>query len=298
MSTAFEVYTIFSWIFVGLSLFSNLLSLQTFLFTRKIRETNCGIYLILFSIICIIVNLVLPLKDFSISIKSFQISVCAILDLVIIPSISCLQWLNGFIACERVLIEWCEDIALYDSRKRSILASLLLILIQTIWNSFPNIFCRQNGITINTCDGYLNRTGKILLSIFFYKEILPFLLFILSTILFIYHLGRHHTIINSTKLTFVDLIHLCSNHLDFFTPLIIYTVSVLPTFIYYAIYPYYDPIVSREKDILGLVFELIYHFSTTLTFFSYVYANKVYRNSFWMYSPIGCCLRRLKSFLF
>lgn len=51
-------------------------------------------------------------------------------------------------------------------------------------------------------------------------------------------------------------------------------------FVYYIIYPYYDPYVSRDTDILGLVFELIYHFSTTLTFLAYVYANKVYREAF------------------
>jgi hypothetical protein len=297
MSTVFQIYIVFTWIFVGLSLFSNLLSLQTFLSTKKIRETNCGIYLILLSIICIEINLVLPLRNLPISSESFQAVICITWDLVLIPSVSCLQWLNGLIASERALIECRANFSLYDPRRRSLVSSVLLIIIQVIWNSFPNIFCRQKGITINTCDGDLNRTGVILLSIFFYTNTIPFLLFILATIFILYHLAQHRASITDRKLTFIDFVHLCINHRDFFTPLVLYTISVIPVFIYYILHPYYTPVATRKTDVLGLIFELIYHFSTTLTFLAYVYANKVYREEFWVSSPVGCCLKKLNSYV-
>jgi hypothetical protein len=294
MSKAFQVYIIFTWIFVGVSLFSNLLSLQTFLFSKRIRETNCGVYLILFSIVCIVINLVLPIRNLPVSTEPFDIAICFTWDLVIIPSISCLQWLNGMIASERALIECHENFNMFDSRRRSFILSMLLILISIIWNTLPNVFCRESGITINTCDGNLNRTGNILLSMFFYHEIIPFLLFVLATIFYMRHLVQHRASITDRKQTFMDIVHSCLNHLDFFMPLVVYTVSVLPTFIYYIIHPYYSPINSREKYVLGLVFELIYHFSTTLTFLTYVYTNKVYREHFWIFSPVGHGLLKLK----
>ena len=92
----------------------------------------------------------------------------------------------------------------------------------------------------------------------------------------------------------MDIVHLCINHLDFFTPLVIYTVSVLPAFIYYIIRLYNSSINSGEKDELGLVFELILHFSTILTFLTDVYTSKVYKEYFWIFSPVGHGLRKLK----
>jgi hypothetical protein len=47
-------------------------------------------------------------------------------------------------------------------------------------------------------------------------------------------------------------------------------------FIHYIFHLYYTSTVTRQTDVLGVVFELIYHFSTTLIFLTYLYANKVY----------------------
>ena len=293
MATVYQVYTVIMWIFVVLSLISNLLSLQTFLCTKKIRVTNCGIYLISFSIICIVINLVLPLQALPISEPSFQIAVCVLWNFIMIPSISVLQWLNGFVAIERVLIE-CYDFSLYDPRRRSIISTGLLLLIQIIWNSFPNIFCRQVGITINSCDGQLTHLGNILLAFFFYKELIPFVLFIVAIVLVLRQLARHRSTIIGRKLTFIDYFRICSNHRDFFTPLVLYSISVIPTFIYYAIHPYYVLLTSKEDYIKLLIFESIYHFSTTLTFVTYVYANRVYKEAFWNSSLVGRGLINLR----
>jgi len=141
---------------------------------------------------------------------------------------------------------------------------------------------------MGTCDGYLNRTGEILLSIFFYTDTIPFLLFVLATIFVLRHLAQYRASITCRKLNFVD----------FFTPFVLYTINVIPVFVYYILHPYYTPVTRRKTDVLGLIFELIYYFSTTLTFLACVYANKVYREELRVSSPVGCCLQKLNSFMY
>jgi hypothetical protein len=293
MASIYQAYNVTLWIFVVLSLISNTLSLQTFLCTKNIRVTNCGVYLISFSIICIVINIVLPLASLPISNRSYQISVCVLWDFILIPLISVLQWLNGFIAIERALIE-CYDFNLYDRRRRSIIATGLLLLIQIIWNSFPNIFCRQVGITINTCYSQLTHLGDILMAIFFYTEIIPFVLFLVATVLVLRQLAQHRSIIIGRKLTFTDYLRICVNHRDFFTPLVLYSISVIPTFVYYAMNPYYVLLTPNDDIVKLLIFQSIYHFSTTLTFLAYVYANRVYKEAFWNSSLVGRGLTNLR----
>lgn len=198
---------------------------------------------------------------------------------------------------ERALIE-CYNFSLYDSRRRSVISTGLLLLIQIVWNLLPNVFFRQTGTTINTCNGPLTRQGKILLTLFFYKEVIPLVLCLVATVLVLRQLARHRHILIDRKLNFTDYFRICLNHKDFFAPLILYCFTVPPTFIYFTIDPYYELLPSRQTNYPSLIIESIYHFYTTSTFVIYVYANRVYREAFWGSSFIGRGLIHLWSLVY
>ncbi len=90
------------------------------------------------------------------------------------------------------------------------------------------------------------------------------------TVFFLHHFAQHRAFITCRKLTFMDFVHFCLNHLDFFTPLVPYTISVLPIFVYYILHPYHMPIATRKTGVLGLVLELVWHFSHTSTLTKFI----------------------------
>ena len=294
---------------LSLCMVSNLLSLQTFLFTRKIIITNLGIYLSFFAVLCILSELVYHLDLLLVNVKLSSYDVRCWLGKAVDPSItSCLHWLNGFIATERALIECLpHDYSLYDSRRRSFVVSILLALTQTAWTGLPNIFYRIDafGKIIDeqffwSCDirSSFTRTGDMIFTLFTYSQILPSVLFIAGSIFVLRHLARYRAAITLTQLTLKDYLRLCSKHGDFFTPLIVYNVIGLGLFIAFNQKAKFISRKYNEKtDVIISIFYLFTRSFTALTFFTYVYANNVYREAFWLSSPVGRGLRKLKALL-
>ena len=294
---------------LSLCMISNLLSLQTFLFTRKIIITNLGIYLSSFAVLCILSELVYHLDLLLVNVKLSSYDVRCWLTKTVDPSItSCLHWLNGFIATERALIECLpHNYSLYDSRGRSFFASILLVLTRTAWTSLPNLFYRQDASGKKTdekmfwsCDirYSFTRIGDMIFTVFAYSQILPSILFIAGSVLVLRHLAQYRGTITLTQLTLKDYLHLCSKHGDFFTPLIVYNIIGLALFITLNQKSKFMSRKYNEKtDVIISIFYLFSRSFTALTFFTYVYANNVYREAFWLSSPVGHGSRKLKSLL-
>ena len=176
-----NAYTITNYFIICISLTSNLLSLQTFLASKRIRITNLGVYLIVFSIFCLLVNAWMSIKVLRLYFKIFIVIFCNTTSFIFGELLYSLHWLNSFIAAERCLIQ-CYDASLYNSRiRRSILCISALIAVQIIVNSLPNIFCRQSDrVMLNACGSDLTSTGKkLVLAIACINTIIPLLLFMI-----------------------------------------------------------------------------------------------------------------------
>ena len=131
-------------VFVVVRAINCLLCLQTYSFSRKIRLTNIGIYLIFNSIIL----LLMTLEEMTIAIlvwfpdklpdEYFRIS-CWLNQKFLVVSLNyMLGWSIFFISFERMLVE-CFGYGLFDSRKRSIVISILNFIICPL-TTLPGIF--------------------------------------------------------------------------------------------------------------------------------------------------------------
>ncbi|CAF1530685.1 unnamed protein product, partial [Rotaria sordida] len=132
------------------SFINNLLSLQTFLFSKKIRITNLGIYLILFSLtglIVSIIQIVFAFMNLTFNFKELpelnHLIQCAFIRIFQNSLSFCLYWFCLYIAIERVLIEY-SFVSLYDSRRRSFVSSRSLFILVPLTNLFPILFGRKS----------------------------------------------------------------------------------------------------------------------------------------------------------
>ena len=133
-----------------ISFVSNLLSLQTFLFSKKIRITNLGIYLILYSLTGLIISIIQNVFAFMGLISNFKevselnhMIQCAFIRVLQNSLVFCLYWLWLYIAAERILIEH-SFVSLYDSRRRSFIFSILLFILLPLSNLLPILFGRKD----------------------------------------------------------------------------------------------------------------------------------------------------------
>ena len=119
-----------------LSVLGTILSLQTFLSSRKIRTTNLGIYLILFSLTGLTISLIrTTFASINLFVKNVPISTnliqCAVVRLFLNSLVFCLYWFCFFVALERGLIEY-GSVSLYDSRRRSFFISTAVYVLVSL----------------------------------------------------------------------------------------------------------------------------------------------------------------------
>ena len=157
-----NAYTIINSFIICTSLISNLLSLQTFLASKKIRKTNSWCIFNCFLNILSTCQCLDGNKSDEIEFWDIYCNIFATRRVLSFGELLySLHWLNSFIAAERCLIQ-CYDVSLYDSRiRRSTPSISALIIVQIIVNSFPNVFCRQSDkVVLNACGSDLTSTGK------------------------------------------------------------------------------------------------------------------------------------------
>ncbi|CAF1174229.1 unnamed protein product [Adineta ricciae] len=132
-------------------LMNGICCLQTYL-CRKIRETNLGIYLIMLSIVSLFIGLILIIfaslflrvKDLP-DLDLFADFHCIIYEkFVYIPLVSMYNWFIACVGIERALVACSRDYELHDSRRRSVIVSVLVVIICPL-TALPGLFTvRQN----------------------------------------------------------------------------------------------------------------------------------------------------------
>ncbi|CAF3954494.1 unnamed protein product [Rotaria sordida] len=282
-------------IFAIISFVSNLLSLQTFLFCKKIRITNLGIYLILYSLTGMIISMIHIIFAFLNLLYNFEevsesnrLIQCAFLYLLQNSLIFCLQWLWLYIAVERGFIEY-SYVSLYDPRRRSLISSILLFTLLPLSNILPILFGRKDYsyTSYNFC--LLNFTSigyTFYLIIYYISYIASPLSFTIACVFIFKHLIEHRRNLIDDESFRSSLILIASKHHDFFLPILVYYLLVSPQFILDNLMNCLraDSIVVFRTQI---VTRIIFDSTLTLTFFIYVYLSKLYLWEFWHTSPFG-----------
>jgi hypothetical protein len=274
---------------------SNLLSLQTFLFSKKIRITNLGIYLILHSLTGLIISIIQNVFAFMDLISNFKkvselnhMIQCGFIRVLQNSLVFCLYWLWLYIAAERVLIEH-SFVSLYDSRRRSFISSILLFILLPLSNLLPILFGRKD-YSYNSYDFcLLNFTsiGYMFYSIFLYiNYIASPISFIIACVFIFKHLIDHRLNLINNESFRSSLILIASKHYDFFLPPLVYSLLTSPHFIFDKLMNCLisdSIVVSRTQTVL----QLLRYSSLSLSFYIYVYLSKIYLQEFWQTSPFG-----------
>ncbi len=278
-----------------ISIVSNLLSLQTFLFSKKIRITNLGIYLILFSLtglIASIIRSVLAFMTLATYIKELpklnNMLQCTCISMFENLLFFCLYWFCLYIAIERLLIEY-SFVSLYDSRRRSFISSALLFILIPLIDLFLILFGRKD-YSYNSddfCLLNLTATGYIFYSILYYINYLaaPLSFTIVCVVIFKHLIEHRLTLVNDESFR-SSFILIASKHYDFFLPPIIFFLMTSPYFIF-------DKLMNcvRADSVSAvcalIITELLGDGALTLPFFVYVYLSKIYLREFWQTSPFG-----------
>lgn len=285
-----------------ISFISNFLALQTFLCSKKIRITNLGIYLILFSLSCLIVCIIRGMFTFVAAFiiadeleSTYNLFRCVMMSLFASSLIYCIRWLMLYIAIERVLIEY-SFFNLYDSRRRSLISTLCLYSIVPVTNILINIFGRKRNYSFaDFCELNLTSTGYIFYSTFRGINYLVAPIGLLISCLFIlHHLLQHRLYFTADSSSLGSSIQLIiRNHRDFIVQSLVFTHCVMPNFMigYFMTCSKADThAVGKLRTILVLLSDA----GLAITFFAFVIPSKVYVQEFWNTSYVGRFLLYIK----
>jgi len=279
------VFYIISIIELCLSLLNNVLSLELFLRCRRIRLTNRGIYLIVYSILSLLSNMLQvayeakgyypnPLKNNIPQDRTFNCYVDLIgYNMLVYLCI----WFSSFITLERGLIIYF-GYNMNARRRRSFVTTIIMFVIagSTVapmlvyrceWRELPNL-----------------QTARAIISPFSISTgILIYLvasLFVLVS--FARHIRQYGTDNGSSIKTFFKLLY---NHLFIFVPPISYIVGFIPYAIVYNAAntndPYFPCGISTGVYIIKVLVEIIPEIPFVLTWLLFVYPSKVHMNEFY-----------------
>jgi hypothetical protein len=284
-------------IIIGMLVFlSNILALQTYLCSKKIRITNLGVYLIVLALsgsTISFIRILFGIMNLAFNFKKSLIQ-CAIQRLLINSIVACLYWLNLFIAVERTLIQY-NKFSLYDSRRRSLLACLLLYILMPLTIVLPIVFGRKYPYTVRSndfCQLNFTSIGYTFFILFYYINYLASPLSVTIGCMFVFsNLIQHRRGLVDEKSFLSTLYLVASKHHDFYLPTFLFTLLTSPYFIL-------DTIMTclRASNVPSLakittIFNLLGACSTALTFPVYVYLSKVYWSEFLTVSYVGRFLK-------
>ncbi|UJR18918.1 hypothetical protein I4U23_022046 [Adineta vaga] len=284
-------------------LLNGIFCLQTYL-CRKIRETNLGIYLIMLSIVSIFIGLiVLIFASLALHIKElpqpllFADLYCLIYGkFLYIPLVSMYNWFIACVAIERALVTCSKNYELHDSRRRSILVSIVIIIICPL-SMLPGTFTvRQNQSAELRPVQCMNFTpfGYILHTTITCIHLLAFyLLYIIMNILVLGYLLKHRRRFVVADSLSAQIYLILRKHKDFFIPYLVQALTQLPHIIMGFITTCSMASTSLATY-LFIIFLILQILPFLITFYLYIYLSPIYWIEFLYSSPIGKCLMKSK----
>jgi hypothetical protein len=284
-------------------LLNGILCLQTYL-CKKIRVTNLGIYLIMLSIVSIFIGLmlvifgsiVLHVKELPQPLLFTDLQCLINAKFVYVPLVSMYNWFIASVAIERVLTECFKNYMLHDSRRRSVIASTIIVIICSL-TTLPGVFTvRQNQSAELRSVQCRNFTplGYILYEAITCIHIFAFyLVYIAMNSIVLGHLLRHRRRFADSGTLRGHVCLILHKHKDFFIPYLIQALGQLPITLMNFIMTcsMADTIIVARVSLAFTVLQIV---PFAITFYLYIYLSSMYWSAFWNSSPIGKCLMKVK----
>ncbi|CAF1409231.1 unnamed protein product [Adineta ricciae] len=278
---------------LSISVLNNTMCLELFLKCRLIRRTNSGIYLIVYSILCLLGSISLVMEGYVNYDKGTRVfrndphgrqRFHCIVGVAGYGSASFLCiWFSAMVQLERGLLLFFGATTNF-SRKRSIIISVLLFLM-AIGCSLPLI--------VYNCEWDGNRPIKTLRVVLMYFHIcIPVLIYLIATILtFIGFARRIHAYgleKHSQSRLFMKLIY---THLFIFIPPVVYSICYG---LFNLVAKYSDPDkgyfacgISTPEYIIKILLRGLTGLPFTITWLLFVYPSRVYMSEFYICTWCG-----------
>ncbi|CAF3448655.1 unnamed protein product [Rotaria socialis] len=295
------VYLIVSIVALFVSLLNNILGLELFIGCGRVRRTNCGIYLIVYSIVSILSSISFVVNQ---SLEYYQDKIPNS-DLSHYPAYQCYVgkigynalvyaciWLNACIAFERGLIV-CLDSKTNATRWRSVCTITVLSAIAG-GSAIP--------MMVYNCD-FGNIPGLQTARVFFgwFSGVAGLSTYVFGTLLilisFTRRIRRYGTENGSFIKTYLKLFY---SHLFIFIPPIAYAVGYIP----YTIVTntqntsqlYFECGISMVEFIVKVLIESLQGVPPVLTWLLFIYPSKVYMTEYYLNTWSGQRLARIVIF--
>jgi hypothetical protein len=291
-----------------MSIINNIVSLQTFL-GYEIRQTNCGIYQILFSLTSLMAVITLQLRvmamlwfDYLTEAYAYRYITCNIMPITTMVMYDTSVLIATLLAIEFVLLE-CFNFNLNRSRWLSIILSIIIFLIT--FSLRINILVARRPISDSHRSGLYTcifihpvdivTTGKIALSI---HALVPTIIQLIASLCLLISITRRIGFVFARQDFVRIFLKECRKRKHFFVPLLFTIFTVLPHLFLHLRDECED---ARDLSILRLhlSFNILAYLPQSLTFFIYIYPSASYMNNFkrtWsgrlLTGIFNCCNRK------
>ena len=299
VDTTYLYLIVFS-IGLGLSLLNNILGLEVFLGCRRIRRTNCGIYMIFYCILSPLSSILLVVHNvveyyqnpFFINLNSDGWFRCTVAKVGYNTLVYSCIWLSACLAFERSIIV-CFDSRTNATRWRSF-GTLILVFLIAAGSATPMIVYKCDSDRVPYLD-----TLRVVFTFFYI--IGGVLIYLVATILilisFARRIRRYGTESGSFIKTFLRLLY---THLFIFVPPAAHGLCYLPYSIAYSKgvpdSGYYQCGISTAEFVVKVAAESLQGAPIVLTWLLFIYPSRVYITEFYMNTWSGQRLAKILIF--
>ena len=283
------------------SILNNSLSLELFIGCRRIRRTNCGIYLIVYSILSLISSILFvvdqvvqyyPNQLFN-NTEQYDIFHCYVSKIDYNTLVYLCIWFSSFVAFERASVIWRGRTA-YASRWKPLITIIISFIIaggsaapmlayKCGWDHIPGLQTARYFFV-----GFYISTGVVT--------------YILATVTVLHsftrRIQRYGVENRSFCKTFLKLLY---THLFIFAPPIAYAIGYIPyTIVYSTSNPdslYFQCGISTPEFLVKVLLEALMGLPVIITWLLFVYPSKDYMTEFYLNTWSGKCLAKIVTFV-
>jgi hypothetical protein len=312
------LYTFVTVFFVFVAIVNNVICIETCLSSPKIRITNCGMYMLFYSIysligMCFMAVTTITTLFFNDQLLSHSVLHCRFLPVCVNILFLGSLWTSSFLAVERMLIE-CFNFrySLYRTRRYSIVSSVFLLLVLSLIN-VSRILGSQT--VANPVDGnyhvcvfgnHPSFAWKMADQISHHAYLhygVPLLLHLSSTILLLRHIAAHKIYVSCLTKSHWPIICLqqVRSHKEFFIPPLLIILCTIPRFLVQELLEQCAQSSMKFYWKFHILLAMFNYASQIVTCFIYIYPSRIYRRQYydthayrvihWITSKLCCCFR-------
>ena len=281
--------------FVIIIMIDSLLCIQTILPGRRILITNLGVYLTASNIARVIVGILGQIIILR-SLNPLAHTKNYVLLSLVFSFIYVSTWSSSCVSIERMLIQIRHfDTLLYESRRRSIIIMVLLIVFVLLTQFFIPL-----GIYLQQEEKFNDSLEILIRAVTLIHNILPFMLHFCASLIVLSALVRRQRELGVPHRCGYVVWQQLQKHRDFFLQPVMYICFTLPFLVIFLLGIYIDDDCTKvdrvysRKQILVFI-EGLAIIPMVFVFPVLILPNKIYMAEFQRSSILGQCYRKLKS---